>query len=66
MGDKLLLNGIWSFAAGPDEEPPKEGWTPVRVPHRSREFEEQPPESGWYRTRLQIPEDWPVDRLWHD
>ena len=66
MADKLLLNGIWSFAAGPDEEPPKEGWTPVRVPHRSREFEEQPPESGWYRTRLQIPEDWPVDGLWLD
>ena len=66
MPDKLLLNGIWSFAVGPDEDPPKEGWTPVRVPHRSREFEEQPPESGWYRTRLQIPEDWPADGLWLD
>lgn len=56
--DKLLLNGVWSFVAGPDGDPPTEGWKEVRVPHRSREFEEHPPASGWYRTKLQVPDDW--------
>ena len=66
MADRLLLNGIWSFAAGPDADPPNEGWSEVRVPHRSREFEESPPASGWYRTVLQVPDDWDGDGLYLD
>ena len=60
---RLLLNGVWTFAPGPDGDPPQQGWVPVRVPHRSREFEEHPPESGWYRTTLRIPEEWAPQRL---
>lgn len=56
--DRLLLNGVWEFARANDGEPPETGWQPIRVPHRSREFEEDPPESGWYRTTLQIPDGW--------
>ena len=55
---RLLLNGEWEFAEGPDGDPPTNGWERVRVPHRSREFEDDPPESGWYRTELCLPEDW--------
>ena len=55
---RLLLNGEWEFAAAPDGEPPKDGWQQVRVPHRSREFEDQPPAEGWYRTTLSIPDHW--------
>ena len=40
--------------------PPTDGWERVRVPHRSREFEDDPPESGWYRTELRLPEGWDV------
>ena len=57
-GRKLLLNGVWQFAAAPDGPPPAGGWRPVRVPHRSREFEDDPPSSGWYRTPLVVPETW--------
>ena len=52
---RLLLNGEWEFAEGPDGDPPTDGWERVRVPHRSREFEDEPPESGWYRTELRLP-----------
>ena len=55
---RLLLNGEWEFAEGPDGDPPTDGWERVRVPHRSREFEDEPPESGWYRTELRLPEGW--------
>ncbi len=55
---RLLLNGEWEFAEGPDGAPPAAGWRRVRVPHRSREFEDDPPASGWYRTSLEIPADW--------
>ena len=60
---RLLLNGEWCFAAGPDGAPPTTGWTRVRVPHRSREFEDAPPTSGWYRTTLRVPDAWQtIDR----
>ena len=55
---RLLLNGEWEFAEGPDGDPPIAGWERVRVPHRSREFEDEPPESGWYRTELRLPDGW--------
>ena len=55
---RLLLNGEWEFAEGPDGLPPNGGWNRVRVPHRSREFEDDPPESGWYRTTLRVPPGW--------
>ena len=55
---KLLLNGEWEFAEGGDGAAPEGGWRRVRVPHRSREFEEDPPVSGWYRTSLAVPEGW--------
>ena len=55
---RLLLNGEWEFAEGPDGSPPAAGWGRVRVPHRSREFEDEPPASGWYRTTLEVPADW--------
>ena len=55
---RLLLNGEWEFAEGPDGDPPTDGWERVRVPHRSREFEDDPPKSGWYRTELRLPEGW--------
>ena len=58
---RLLLNGEWEFAEGPDGDPPTDGWERVRVPHRSREFEDEPPESGWYRTELRLPEGWDAD-----
>ena len=58
---RLLLNGEWEFAEGPDGGPPTDGWERVRVPHRSREFEDDPPESGWYRTELRLPEGWDAD-----
>jgi hypothetical protein len=61
--DRLLLNGVWEFTPGADGNPPLTGWLPMRVPHRSREFEEDPPESGWYRTTLRIPADWDVKGL---
>ena len=54
----LLLNGEWEFAEGGDGAAPAGGWRRVRVPHRSREFEEDPPVSGWYRTSLSVPGDW--------
>ena len=54
----LLLNGEWEFAEGGDGPVPAGGWRRVRVPHRSREFEEDPPVSGWYRTSLSVPGDW--------
>ena len=54
----LLLNGEWEFAEGGDGPAPAGGWRRVRVPHRSREFEEDPPVSGWYRTSLSVPGDW--------
>jgi len=57
---KILLNGEWQFAKGPDGSPPMNGWRRVRVPHRSREFEPSPPTSGWYRTKLRIPPHWEV------
>jgi beta-glucuronidase len=63
MGDRLLLNGVWDFAPGPDGDPPVTGWQPLRVPHRSREFEPDAPSCGWYRTTLQIPEGWATDGL---
>jgi len=56
--NRLLLNGVWEFAAAPDGDVPTDGWQKVRVPHRSREFEEAPPESGWYRTQLRVPAAW--------
>ncbi len=56
--NRLLLNGEWAFAPGPDGSAPAEDWHRVRVPHRSREFEDAPPESGWYRTTLRVPFDW--------
>ena len=55
---RLLLNGEWEFVEGPDGDPPTDGWERVRVPHRSREFEDDPPKSGWYRTELRLPEGW--------
>lgn len=55
---RILLNGEWQFAEGPDGSPPTDGWQRVRVPHRSREFEPSPPTSGWYRTMLRIPNHW--------
>ena len=55
---RLLLNGDWQFAEGPDGHIPAGGWEWVRVPHRSREFEDEPPASGWYRTSLRVPEHW--------
>ena len=64
--ERLLLNGIWEFAAGADGDPPQEGWQPVRVPHRSREFEQDPPSSGWYRTSLRVPEHWDGGGLYLD
>ena len=63
---RLLLNGIWEFVEGADGDPPQEGWQPVRVPHRSREFELDPPSSGWYRTRLRVPEHWDGEGLYLD
>ena len=57
---RLLLNGEWEFAEGPDGDPPAAGWGRVRVPHRSREFEDDPPASGWYRTTLEVPADWEI------
>ena len=57
---RLLLNGEWEFAEGPDGDPPAAGWTRVRVPHRSREFEDEPPASGWYRTSIEVPDDWEI------
>ena len=54
----LLLNGVWHRAIAPDGEPPTDGWQPVRVPHRSREFEDDPPQSAWYATRFAVPRDW--------
>jgi beta-galactosidase/beta-glucuronidase len=54
----LLLNGVWEFAVAPDGEPPREGWQRMRVPHRSREFEDDPPASAWYRTTFRVPEQW--------
>jgi len=57
---RLLLNGEWEFAEGPDGDPPSAGWGRVRVPHRSREFEDDPPASGWYRTSLEVPADWEI------
>ena len=57
---KILLNGEWQFAEGPDGSPPMDGWQRVRIPHRSREFEPAPPTSGWYRTMLRIPHHWEV------
>ena len=61
--NRLLLNGIWEFAPGPDGNQPTAGWTPVRVPHRSREFEQEPPVMGWYRTALRVPVGWESARL---
>ena len=58
---RLLLNGEWEFTEGPDGDPPTDGWKRVRVPHRSREFEDDPPESGWYCTELRLPDGWDVD-----
>ena len=58
---EILLNGVWEFAPAPDGSPPKAGWEPIRVPHRSREFEDNPPGSGWYRTKLQVPLDWNLE-----
>ena len=58
---RLLLNGEWEFAKGPDGDLPTDGWERVRVPHRSREFEDDPPESGWYRTELRLPDGWDAD-----
>ena len=58
---RLLLNGEWEFALGPDGTIPATGWRTVRVPHRSREFEDNPPTSGWYRTKLQVPPQWPCE-----
>jgi hypothetical protein len=55
---RLLLNGEWEFAEGPDGSLPVQGWQWVRVPHRSREFEDEPSTSGWYRTALRVPEHW--------
>ena len=55
---RLLLNGEWQFTGGPDGSPPAGGWQWMRVPHRSREFENDPPASGWYRTTLRVPEHW--------
>ncbi|HIC19053.1 TPA: hypothetical protein EYO77_13170, partial [Candidatus Poribacteria bacterium] len=57
-GSRLLLNGEWEFAEGPDGTLPNSGWKRIRVPHRSREFETNPPDSGWYRTMLQVPTSW--------
>jgi hypothetical protein len=57
-GHRLLINGVWEFVEGPDGEPPVAGWQAVRVPHRSREFEQAPPASGWYRTELMVPARW--------
>ena len=55
----LLLNGEWQFSEGTDGSPPADSdWQRVRVPHRSREFENDPPVSGWYRTTLRVPEQW--------
>ncbi len=56
--NRLLLNGEWEFAVAPEGNPPQEGWQQVRVPHRSREFEDAPPIEGWYRTTLSIPDNW--------
>ena len=56
--NRLLLNGEWEFATGADGSLPDQGWEKVRVPHRSREFEDDPPASGWYRTGLCVPSDW--------
>ena len=55
---RLLLNGEWEFVEGPDGNPPEGGWKRVRVPHRSREFEDDPPASGWYRTEVSAPSHW--------
>ena len=57
-GSRLLLNGEWEFAEGPDGTLPNSGWKRIRVPHRSGEFETNPPDSGWYRTMLQVPTSW--------
>ncbi|MEE3194885.1 MAG: hypothetical protein VX289_10215, partial [Candidatus Poribacteria bacterium] len=57
-GSRLLLNGEWEFAEGPDGTFPNSGWERIRVPHRSREFEANPPDSGWYRTVLKVPDSW--------
>ena len=54
----VLLNGVWKFAPAPDGNIPADGWTPVRVPHRSREFENEPPTSAWYATEFTVPEAW--------
>ncbi|HUW31815.1 MAG TPA: glycoside hydrolase family 2 TIM barrel-domain containing protein, partial [Planctomycetota bacterium] len=54
----LLLNGVWQVAYAPDGNPPADGWTRVRVPHRSREFENDPPASAWYRTQFSVPGQW--------
>ena len=57
-GDRLLINGEWELAEGPDGTLPEGGWRRIRVPHRSREFEDDPPDSGWYRTVLRVPLHW--------
>ena len=54
----LLLNGEWEFAEGQDAEAPTTGWRRLRVPHRSREFEDDPPEQAWYRTKVRAPDGW--------
>ena len=56
----LLLNGEWEFAEGGEDSQPGTGWHRVRVPHRSREFEDDPPVSGWYRTSICLPHDWEI------
>ncbi|NKB72467.1 MAG: hypothetical protein GKR89_35775 [Candidatus Latescibacteria bacterium] len=55
---RLLLNGEWEFVEGGDGDRPTDGWQRLRVPHRSREFEDEPPVAGWYRTQLEVPGDW--------
>ena len=54
----LLLNGVWEQAVAPDGDLPAAGWQQVRVPHRSREFENDPPQSAWFRTQFTVPADW--------
>ena len=60
---RLLLNGVWEYAPGSDDGIPGGGWQSIRVPHRSREFEEDAPTSGWYRTTFSVPQDWDVEGL---
>ena len=54
----VLLNGVWQAAYAPDGNAPADGWTRVRVPHRSREFENEPPSSAWYRQEFTVPAQW--------